>query len=246
MEGSLVPGEIGSSLHGVRTGERTVALTFDDGPRSGDTDPVLAQLAHAGAYATFFTLLVRVRRERLLLAEIVAAGHEVALHGFDHRRLTRTDPAVVPALLRDARAELEDLTGLPVRFFRPPYGAQNALVWQATVDAGLVPVVWQRECRDWDTVAPDLAFAELDHLEPGMVVLAHDTVALPDDGAEPFDPPAVDRGAVTAAILSRIGAQDLVPTSLGRALSTGTPDWRVWLDTSAAAALPLAPVGEAE
>lgn len=82
---------------------------------------------------------------------------------------------------------------------------------QATVDAGLVPVVWQRECREWDTTAPAQALTQLDDLEPGTVILAHGTVALPADGAEPFHTPPVDRAAFTAAVLTRIGARRIWP-----------------------------------
>jgi peptidoglycan/xylan/chitin deacetylase (PgdA/CDA1 family) len=235
------PNEVGSSLHGVTArassnegaGRPTVVLTFDDGPRRRDTDAVVAELARADAHATFFTLLVRARAERHLLADILAAGHEVALHGNDHGRLTRGDPARLPGLLRDARAELENLAGAPIRFFRPAYGAQNRAVWHATVDAGLVPVVWQRECREWDAGAPEKAFKELENLKPGMIVLAHDTVALAADGAEPLDVLPVDRAAFTAAVLARFEAQGLVATSLSRALCNGAPAWRIWLDAHA-------------
>lgn len=234
MDAPMPPSEVGASLHGVLpkrgANSQAVILTFDDGPRRPDTQAVVAELARAGAYATFFTLLVRARAERTMLADLLAEGHGVALHGVDHRRLTRVSPAQLPRLLRDARAELEDLTQARVPFFRPPYGAQSADVWQAIVGAGMVPVVWQRECREWDAASPDAAFSQLENLEPGMVVLAHDTVAEVDDGAESFDLPWVDRGAFTAAVLARLASQGLIATSLGRALRTGSPAWRTWLD----------------
>lgn len=226
----MTPTEPGSSLHGVTTGEQVVVLTFDDGPRSGDTDHVLSELALVGARATFFTLLVRARLEGSLLAAAVAAGHEIALHGVDHERLVRTDPTTLATRLHDARAELEDLTGTRIQFFRPPYGSQTIDQWHATIEAGLVPVVWQRECREWDIASGSQAFVELENLQAGMIVLAHDSIAGPDDGAEPFNVPFVDRAAVTAQVIARICEQDLMPTSLSCGLAAGEPAWRVWLD----------------
>jgi peptidoglycan/xylan/chitin deacetylase (PgdA/CDA1 family) len=52
---------LGSAVE-VRTDAPHVVLTFDDGPEPGGTDRVLSALAAAGASATFFVLLTRVRK----------------------------------------------------------------------------------------------------------------------------------------------------------------------------------------
>ena len=62
-----------------------VALTFDDGPHPEGTPAMLEVLARAGARATFFVVGEQVQRRPALLAEIAAAGHAVALHGYRHR-----------------------------------------------------------------------------------------------------------------------------------------------------------------
>src|SRR3954469_443584 len=67
------------------TGGDGVALTFDDGPPPEGTPALMEVLAAAGATATFFLVGEQVERRPALAAEIVAAGHEVALHGHRHR-----------------------------------------------------------------------------------------------------------------------------------------------------------------
>src|SRR4051794_11211385 len=62
-----------------------VALTFDDGPDLRGTPATLSVLADAGAIATFFLTGEQVRAHPSIAAEIVAAGHDVGLHGFRHR-----------------------------------------------------------------------------------------------------------------------------------------------------------------
>ena len=109
-------GTVLGSAVSVRTSAPHVVLTFDDGPEPGGTDRILSALADAGASATFFMLLTRVRRYRDLCAEVVAAGHEVALHGVDHRALPTLPPGEVGRLLRDGRADLEDATRQQVRW----------------------------------------------------------------------------------------------------------------------------------
>ena len=62
-----------------------VALTFDDGPHPEGTPAVLEALARADARAMFFVVGEQVQRRPALVAEIAAAGHAVALHGYRHR-----------------------------------------------------------------------------------------------------------------------------------------------------------------
>ena len=136
------------------TDATAAVLTYDDGPTPGVTDRLLPVLAEAGATATFFVLLTRVRREPGLLREVLAAGHEIGLHGPDHQRLTTLPPASLPARFRESRAELEDLAGVPVSWSRPPYGAQDRASWAAAREAGLTPVLWSVTCRDWENPPP--------------------------------------------------------------------------------------------
>ena len=123
-------------------------LTFDDGPDPVGTPAVLEALAAHGATATFFVLLTRGRVTRLL-ARVLADGHEVGLHGVDHRRLTRFSHAEVHARTAAAKVELEaadrgarPLVPAPVR------GAAPA-TWLAARRAGLVPVLWGPTTWDW-------------------------------------------------------------------------------------------------
>ena len=80
---------IRASVEGVDS----VALTFDDGPHPEGTPAVLERLAERGALATFFLVGEQVERRPALVGEIVAAGHEVALHGHTHRGHLRLSPA---------------------------------------------------------------------------------------------------------------------------------------------------------
>ena len=73
---------------GAPVSSLSFVLTYDDGPTPGVTDRLLPILAEAGATATFFVLLTRVRAHPSMVAELLAAGHEVALHGIDHVDLT--------------------------------------------------------------------------------------------------------------------------------------------------------------
>src|SRR3546814_3489953 len=86
----------------------------------GNTDAVLALFEEAGVKATFFTLGWVAERYPALMRRIVDAGHEVASHGYDHKRVFTFDGAQFRADLRRSRAILEDATGQAVTGYRAP------------------------------------------------------------------------------------------------------------------------------
>jgi peptidoglycan/xylan/chitin deacetylase (PgdA/CDA1 family) len=223
---------VGASIVGLQGPGDATIVTYDDGPKPGDTDAILRELDERRATATFFVLLTRVRRSPGHIVEMLAAGHEVALHGADHRRLTTgVDPDKLHAHVKDARAELEDLAGVPMRWFRPPYGAQSPVTWQAVRSAGLTPVLWSIDCKDWQTQSLDeyLAPVRQPALQGG-IVLMHDGFADKTDGVDDGSPPNVDKAQLTRAVLDEAEQRGLSVQSVGDALETAEPAWQIWLD----------------
>lgn len=224
----------GASLVAVDEAAPVVVLTYDDGPTPGVTDTLVRTLADRNATATFFVLLSRARKQPEILREALAAGHELGLHGRDHRRLPGMPPETVRRQLSDGRSELEDLAQTPVRWFRPPYGEQDLTAWRAARSAGLTPVLWSVECRDWLTLDIE------QYLSPvrastlrGAIVLLHDGYADESDGVDDGPPPQLDRLVLTERILAEAAARSLDVRSVGRAVDSASPTWRVWLTEAA-------------
>lgn len=153
-----------------------MALTFDDGPHAEGTPAVLEALARAGATATFFLVGEQVERTPTLAAEIVAAGHEVAAHGYSHKlHLLRTPRALRDDLER-ALATIEDAIAAETRWYRPPYGVFSQASLSIVRCRGRRPLLWSRWGRDWRRSATPAGIAEeaTAGLGPGDVVLLHD------------------------------------------------------------------------
>jgi peptidoglycan/xylan/chitin deacetylase (PgdA/CDA1 family) len=221
----------GWSVLALRGPAGSTVLTYDDGPTPNVTDRLLPVLAEGGATATFFVLLTRVRQQPGLLHEVLAAGHEVGLHGPDHRRLTTLPPETMLSRFRDAKAELEDLAGVPVRWSRPPYGAQDRASWRGARDAGLTPVLWSVTCRDWETHPPEDYLAGLRASDPaGSIVLMHDGFADERDRVDDGPPPVLDRIALTLGVLDVVAMAGLSGRSLGSALEVTDPEHAPWLE----------------
>ncbi len=156
-------------------GGRGIALTFDDGPHPHGTPAVLAELARAGVPATFFLVGEQVARRPGLAAEIAAAGHEIAVHGYRHRLLLRRSPRALRDDLARAAAVIGEATGVESHFYRPPYGVFS-LPGLALARARWEPILWSRWGRDWERGATPASIAAraARGLGPGEVVLLHD------------------------------------------------------------------------
>jgi peptidoglycan/xylan/chitin deacetylase (PgdA/CDA1 family) len=153
-----------------------VALTFDDGPHPVGTPAVLGVLAELGWSATFFLLGGEVRRFPEVARSIADAGHEIALHGDEHRNhLTRSASWVRRDLSR-ARAEIVGATGRTPRWFRPPYGVLSGGSLRAATALDLTPVLWTAWGRDWQAIPAPRVLAHLrSGLDDGGTVLLHDS-----------------------------------------------------------------------
>jgi len=154
-----------------------IALTFDDGPDPRSTPRVLDLLARHERRATFFLVGEQVRSSAAIVHRMVAEGHEVALHGWSHRSTALVAPGRLADRLATARAEVEDVSGAPVTWYRPPYGVLTTDAIRACRTLRLTPVLWTAWGRDWvrHTTAERIADTVLATLRPGGTILLHDT-----------------------------------------------------------------------
>jgi peptidoglycan/xylan/chitin deacetylase (PgdA/CDA1 family) len=212
------------SMVAVRGDAGLIALTYDDGPEPGGTDGVLDALAEVGATATFFVLMTRVRRHPALLRRIVDEGHEIGLHGIDHRPLTSFPAAEVRHRCVTGRDELEQAVGAPVRWMRPPYGKQTPTTAWAIRASGLTAVLWGPTTADTIEAPLETRVERATAgTRPGDILLAHDGYAGPDDGVDDGPAPVFDRGLLSARILAEYTARGIRGRSLGEVLTHGRP-----------------------
>ena len=154
-----------------------VALTFDDGPDPASTPGFLRVLADRGVRATFFMLGSMVARAPGLAAEIAAAGHEVGVHGWDHRYLPARGPAATRSDLTRATELIAEVTGVRPWLFRPPYGVLSGLSLITARSLGLTPLLWGASGREWASGATGERVLQtvLRGLDGGVTVLLHDS-----------------------------------------------------------------------
>jgi peptidoglycan/xylan/chitin deacetylase (PgdA/CDA1 family) len=173
-----------------------IALTFDDGPHPRGTPAVLEILERHAAVATFFLIGEQVAPAPSLAAEIVAAGHEIGLHGHAHTLLLRRSSSALSQDLDRAVTTIGDATGIEPRVYRPPYGVFSSGGLRLCRRRGWEPVLWSRWGRDWGSRETPEAIARRasSGIVRGDIVLLHD--------ADHYS--ALDSWRRTAAALPRV------------------------------------------
>jgi peptidoglycan/xylan/chitin deacetylase (PgdA/CDA1 family) len=192
------------------------ALTFDDGPSPRNTPGLLDVLARHDARATFFVLAGRARRHPDLVRRIAAEGHEVGVHGRAHLPPWSLPRGVFERDLEDSVASVREACGADVRRYRAPFGLMFRAQAGWARARGLTPVLGSIYPRDHSVRRADvIARRVLDRLEPGAIVILHDSSAL-------WDP---DRGSTVRAvdmILKEATARGLRSVSVAELVERGT------------------------
>jgi len=98
-------------------------LTFDDRPDPEFTPALLSLLMKHEIRAAFFLIGEKARKHPQLVREILTQGHLIGNHTMHHPRLRWLRRGIIKEEIQSAQEVLEDCAGIPVRFFRPPYGA---------------------------------------------------------------------------------------------------------------------------
>ena len=151
-----------------------IALTFDDGP-APDTKDVLAILRRFHVLATFFMLGIWVQHFPDLARAVVADGHAIGDHTWDHPDLTRLSDSQVIQQLTSARNIIEQVTGVVPTLFRPPYEAYTRQTLNLAYSLKLSTILWNSDPRDWSRPGVNsIINYVLNNAQNGSIILMHD------------------------------------------------------------------------
>jgi peptidoglycan/xylan/chitin deacetylase (PgdA/CDA1 family) len=174
-----------------------IALTFDDGPNPRWTPLLLDVLARHQVKATFFLIGKYAASQRPLVREMHEAGHLIGNHTWTHPNLAVTGTRRTREELARTSAELEQMLGAPVRYFRPPFGGRHPATFRIARELGMQPVLWNAITSDWTATAPEQITPRMTSLVEGHRQRGYATnIVLHDGGHLSLD---VDRSASVAA-----------------------------------------------
>ena len=155
----------------VKTGEKTVYLTFDDGPIPELTDEILEILGKYNARATFFCVGENVKRYRDIYDSILEKGHSTGNHTHRHLKGWTTNYTEYLDDIKEAGKHIE--SGL----FRPPYGLMSCRQAK-TLAKKFKVVMWSVLTRDYDPAVSEEECLQtaLDGVRPGAIIVFHDNI----------------------------------------------------------------------
>src|SRR5690606_23763141 len=172
----------------------SVYLTFDDGPIPEVTPWVLDELKKHNAKATFFCIGENVKKHPEIFRRIIAEGHSVGNHTFNHLKGTETETSEYVENVEKAQKQMTDdgrrMTDDGGRkiddskienrksLFRPPYGKITSRQAKILQQKGFKIVMWDIISYDYDaTVSEEKCLQNvLKTIKPGRVIVFHDSL----------------------------------------------------------------------
>ncbi len=165
-------------VYSWKTNEKTIALTFDDGPHPVHTPEILDILEEYGIKATFFTIGVNVEQYNEVFRMVHDAGHEIGNHTYSHRNLRTLPYATVCGEIERAENAIYETVEYRTRLLRPPEGAFGNDLCKAAAELDYTVICWSVDTMDWaHTPAVEIAESVLSTVKGGDILLFHDFVA---------------------------------------------------------------------
>jgi peptidoglycan/xylan/chitin deacetylase (PgdA/CDA1 family) len=160
----------------VACGAADIALTIDDGPDPTWTPPVLALLARLDIRATFCVIGRQAAAHPTLVADVAAAGHQIANHTYTHRFLGSASPGRISTEIGRTTEAIAKVTGgRRPRLFRAPGGEWSGAVLAECAAQGLRPLDWSVDPRDWSRPGTaSIVKTIMTTTTPGSIILEHD------------------------------------------------------------------------
>ena len=173
--------------------ENRIAITFDDGPGKGTTEKLLDGLKERGVKATFFLVGEKIEDNRELVARMYAEGHLIGNHTFTHVQLSKVDGKQALEEIVKTNTLIEEITGEPVRYIRPPYGSYGGRIYRTgspvryirppygsysnslLMQINMTPVLWSVDPEDWNTDnTGQVVKSVVANVKCGDIILLHD------------------------------------------------------------------------
>lgn len=150
-----------------------IALTFDDGPNTSTTPAVLDKLQKHSVTASFFVVGNNINAStESVIKRAFDMGCEINNHSKTHSYMNGMKSGEIAEEIRYTSDRVEEITGMPTRFFRPPYIAVSAVMLEI-ID---MPFICGYGSDDWNPAVSteDRASKILEQISDGGIILLHD------------------------------------------------------------------------
>ncbi|MEU1872103.1 glycosyltransferase [Streptomyces sp. NPDC019793] len=156
LDGGPILSFPGGQATTVSVPDKTIVLTFDDGPDPTWTPQVLEILEKYDVPGTFFLVGSMVSRHPGIVRDMVEQGNEVGVHTFTHIDLSYQGQARVAREIEQTQLALAGAAGITTTLFRAPYSSQTDAidnyswpVYESLGEDGYTSVFIDTDSDDW-------------------------------------------------------------------------------------------------
>jgi len=160
----------------IKTKEKFIALTFDDGPNPPYTGELLEILAKHQVKATFFTPAINLEKFPELGKKIVEAGHIIGNHSYSHKFSNNIKSLYFESEISKAQKIIENITGKRPALYRSPWLFKQPWLLKNLKRHELIPVsgFFASNWEIWQASAQTIFKNSLQVVAPGRILIFHD------------------------------------------------------------------------
>lgn len=140
-------------IYSVERSDNKIAITFDCAWGSEDIDSILSTLKKHSCKATFFVLGTWAEKNGDAMKKIVADGHEIGNHSYNHAHYTTLSRDKMLEDMKKANESIKNSCGVSPTLFRAPSGDYNNEVIEVCHEAKMEYIQWSVDSLDWRNLA---------------------------------------------------------------------------------------------
>jgi len=163
-------------IYKVKTREKVISLTFDDGPHPDYTEQILEILAEKNVKATFFVTGENIEKYNSIAKRMIQEGHELGNHSYSHKNLIFKSPMTIKKEITFTDKLLRDVGCKGDIHFRPPFG--RILLIAAFILSSLDKkvIMWSVPTKDYKEKDTSEILKKINRrIKPGAIIVLHDS-----------------------------------------------------------------------
>lgn len=160
-------------IYSVARDDNYVAISFDAAWGADKTRKIMDVCDQYNVKATFFLVGFWIEKYPEMVAEIASRGFEIGTHSDTHPQMSKLSEQKVRDELTTSCRKLVDITGKPVKVFRPPFGDYNNQLLNVAQDLGLYTIQWSVDSLDWKGLSAVQIAERVQKAQSGDIILCH-------------------------------------------------------------------------
>lgn len=160
-------------IYCVDRDDNYVAISFDAAWGADKTRKIMDVCDEYGVKATFFLVGFWIDKFPEMVAEISSRGFEIGTHSDTHPQMSKLSEQKVRDELTTSCRKLVDITGKPVKVFRPPFGDYNNQLLDVASELGLYTIQWSVDSLDWKGLSAVQIAERVQKAQSGDIILCH-------------------------------------------------------------------------